>query len=146
MRDHETSKYRGSCLCGAITYEASNLEKRAGHCHCSMCRKFHGAAFATLAGLSRNDLHWLSGESMLQRYTAGNKTVRQFCSKCGSSLTFEMSSAPNTIELAVSTLDDPIPFEPDVHIYTDFGANWYEINDGLPCFSEGRDSEQTKQE
>jgi hypothetical protein len=109
-----------------------------------MCRKFHGAAFATLASLPKADLRWLSGESLVSRYTASNGTVRQFCKDCGSSLTFEMVSRPDHIELAISTLDDAINFEPDVHIFTGFGANWYEPSDGLPCFAAGRDSKQIK--
>lgn len=142
----ESPKIRGSCLCGEITYEASNLESRGAHCHCNMCRKFHGAAFATLAGLPKTDLHWLRGKALLGRYTAHNGTARQFCSICGSSLTFEMQSAPETIELAVSTLDDPIAFEPDAHIFTQFGANWFNTNDRMPRFSSGRDSESVETE
>jgi len=137
----DSQKYRGSCLCGAITYEAANIERKAAHCHCTMCRKFHGAAFATLAGLPKKDFRWLSGDTFVASYTAPNGTVRQFCKSCGSSLTFEMVSHPQIVELAVSTLDDPIDFEPDVHIFREFGANWFEPNDGLPGFAAGRDTE-----
>ena len=38
---------RGSCLCGDVVWEASGKLERMSHCHCSMCRKAHGAAFAT---------------------------------------------------------------------------------------------------
>jgi hypothetical protein len=33
---------RGSCLCGAVSYEITGSLGRTGHCHCSMCRKSHG--------------------------------------------------------------------------------------------------------
>ena len=36
---------RGSCLCGAVSYEITGSFKVIGHCHCSTCRKSHGAAF-----------------------------------------------------------------------------------------------------
>ncbi|MFT6270599.1 MAG: hypothetical protein ACJAVV_003438 [Alphaproteobacteria bacterium] len=40
-------KFKGSCLCGLIKYEVKAIETRMAHCQCAMCRKFHGAAFAT---------------------------------------------------------------------------------------------------
>ena len=36
----------GSCLCGDIAFEIDGPVDTAGHCHCSMCRKFHGSARA----------------------------------------------------------------------------------------------------
>lgn len=36
------------CLCGAIRYEVDVPLTDVGNCHCSMCRRFHGAAFAPL--------------------------------------------------------------------------------------------------
>ncbi|MGH8286041.1 MAG: GFA family protein, partial [Steroidobacteraceae bacterium] len=38
---------RGSCLCGGVRFEIDGPVGRASHCHCSMCRKAHGAAFGT---------------------------------------------------------------------------------------------------
>jgi len=38
---------RGSCLCGGVRYEIAGPLSGALNCHCSMCRKAHGAAFRT---------------------------------------------------------------------------------------------------
>ena len=38
---------RGSCLCGGVAWEADGPFDLMSHCHCSICRKAHGAAFAT---------------------------------------------------------------------------------------------------
>ena len=35
---------RGSCLCGGIKFEFSGPMSTSSNCHCSMCRKQHGAA------------------------------------------------------------------------------------------------------
>jgi len=40
---------RGGCLCGAIQYEVNGPLFDVSNCHCSMCRRFHGAAFSTYA-------------------------------------------------------------------------------------------------
>ena len=34
----------GRCLCGDVVFEADAPFEFMGHCHCSMCRKHHGAA------------------------------------------------------------------------------------------------------
>lgn len=41
--------HKGSCLCGEVRYEIAGDIKYVRHCHCSMCRKAHGAAFGSYA-------------------------------------------------------------------------------------------------
>jgi hypothetical protein len=53
---------KGSCLCGAVTYEASGEPKRFYHCHCSRCRKATGTGHASNLFLQPGTLRWLSGE------------------------------------------------------------------------------------
>jgi hypothetical protein len=43
---------KGSCQCGKVHYEADGGISDLSRCHCSMCRKLHGAAYATLAGVA----------------------------------------------------------------------------------------------
>jgi len=50
--------YKGSCLCGGIRFSVAAFSEKAANCYCSMCRKFHGAAFGTLVGV--RGLQWLS--------------------------------------------------------------------------------------
>lgn len=131
--------YKGSCLCGQVTYQASGFSERAANCHCSMCRKFHGAAFGTLVGVS--ELKWLSGLACLQDYTAHNGTIRTFCRECGSSLGFRAKGQPfEQLEIAISTFDDDIPVKLDAHIYTNNKACWHDMTDKLPQHGEGRGS------
>ncbi|WP_409526360.1 GFA family protein [Nitrincola sp. MINF-07-Sa-05] len=130
--------YSGSCLCGQVRFVVEGFSSQVANCHCSMCRKFHGAAFATLVSVS--GLRWVSGESMLKHYTAGNGTVRSFCSECGSSLGFRGKNQPlSAIEIAISAFDEDIPVEVDAHIYTNYKACWHHIADELPAFGEGRE-------
>ena len=106
-----------------------------------MCRKFHGAAFATLGEARAEHFRWTAGEEYLREYRAPNGTRRGFCGHCGSSLTFAASSdTGELVEFALGTLDSDIELKRDAHIFTAFGANWYAIDDDLPTFPEGRDS------
>ena len=52
--------YTGSCLCGAVQYSVDKIEKQMAHCHCTMCRKFHGAAFATFGEARTENFHWVN--------------------------------------------------------------------------------------
>ena len=129
--------YQASCLCAAINFSVTVFSAQAAHCHCTMCRKFHGAAFGTLVSVA--GLKWDSGREYLQEFTAKNGTVRSFCKVCGSSVGFRVKGAALAeIELAVALFDVAIPIEIDAHIYTNYKVNWCTLTDDLVCFSEGR--------
>jgi len=132
-----SNHYQGSCLCGGIKLETTGFNAMAANCHCSMCRKFHGAAYGTLVAVE--GLKWLSGQELLKDFIGDNGTVRTFCSECGSSLGFRVKDAPFVeIELAISIFDEAIPVEVNAHIYTHYKANWCVIDDQLAKFEEGR--------
>jgi hypothetical protein len=137
--------YRGSCLCGAARFEIDKFLPQVAHCHCSMCRKFHGAAYATIAGVQRTCFRWVDGEDVLKQYTAPNGTTRTFCSRCGSSLTFSSPrAADDVVEIALGTVDGDVPVKPNAHIFVGSGANWTVLNDDLPKYGEGRNSAMVK--
>ena len=136
-----TDPYRGSCLCGVVRFEIDEFLPQVAHCHCSMCRKFHGAAYATIAAVSRAKFRWVEGEEALMGYTAENGTIRTFCRHCGSSLTFASPRAPKeVVEIALGTVDGDVPVKPNAHIFMGSGANWTVLSDDLPQYKEGRDS------
>jgi len=136
---HHDLPYTGSCLCGDVRYQVEKLEPKMGHCHCTMCRKFHGAAFATFGEAKAENFIWLTGEQNLKTFTAENGTRRKFCQNCGSSMVFEASGeTSNLVEFSLGTLDSDINEKPDVHIFTAYKANWYEPGNDLPKFTKGR--------
>ena len=52
---------RGSCLCGNVPYEIRGPLGRSTHCHCSRCRKVHGATFGTYTSVNRAAVTLTSG-------------------------------------------------------------------------------------
>lgn len=140
-----TSKpYQGQCLCGTVKYTVDEIKPSMSNCHCSMCRKFHGAAYATYAQAKQEDFNWVSGETSIKRYKGENGSVRKFCENCGSSLTFQDDDNDNheIIHFAAGTLVSDIDVTPDVHIYTASKANWLTLEDSLVKFEEGRNSKK----
>jgi hypothetical protein len=110
-----------------------------------MCRKFHGAAYATIAEARHDHFRWTSGQDLLKGFTASNGTTRSFCSHCGSSLTFSSPAAdPDLVEIALGCFDDEVPVKPDAHIFVASGATWASPADELPQFEQGRDSHRIK--
>ena len=134
--------YRGSCLCGQVSYEIDGFESKAAHCHCSMCRKFHGAAFTTFGSVRKDRFRWTSGEHLLNAYRAPNGTVRKFCPNCGSSMVFVPAAGDGGfVEIALGTLDSDLDFGPDAHIFVGSKANWDVLCDKLPKYAGDRGSE-----
>lgn len=141
MSEAQSTSVQGTCLCGGIRYEVDRVGSRMAHCHCSMCRKFHGAAFATFGEVKREGFRWLQGEALLQEYRAPNGTLRRFCSHCGSSLTFAPANdTGELVQFTLGTLIDPPMLSPDAHIYVGSKAGWDRIADDLPCYEDGRGS------
>ncbi|TFH41882.1 MAG: GFA family protein [Lysobacterales bacterium] len=136
-----TAPYHGSCLCGVVKFEIDEFMPQVAHCHCSMCRKFHGAAYATFAGVNRSKFRWMQGEDALKGYTAENGTTRTFCRHCGSSLTFASPRASEEVmEIALGAMDEDIPVKPNAHIFVASGANWTVLSDDIPQYEQGRSS------
>ncbi len=123
---------KGSCLCRAVRFEVNGPFDRASHCHCSMCRKAHGAAFGTYARVKQSDFKLLSGAEDIAAYASSPRTKRTFCRKCGSTLQFLSEKFPQEIDIALGTLDDDPGVRPVMHIFTGSKAPWYEIGDRLP--------------
>jgi hypothetical protein len=54
------------------------------HCHCSMCRKAHGAPFATYINVPEANYHLLAGKNAITGYQSSATYQRAFCGHCGS--------------------------------------------------------------
>ncbi|SFQ01799.1 Uncharacterized conserved protein [Pseudomonas sp. NFPP07] len=129
-----TDTSQGSCLCGAVKYQLLSRPKALSHCHCSQCRKSHGAAFASYGSVLRSDLRIVQGGGSLQSYRSSESVLRQFCGQCGSSLFWsrDQGEYADWISIALGTLDTPFTADKQKHIQVAFKASWYEIQDNWP--------------
>jgi len=125
----------GSCLCGRVRFELGGAPQFINHCHCSMCRKVHGAAFGSFLHADGRAFRWVSGESIVERFNSSPGNTRAFCRVCGSNMPVLEGEGAHVIIPAGSVDDDPI-VRPIVHIHTASKALWFEITDALPQFSE----------
>ena len=126
---------RGSCLCGAVRFEVGGAPQFINHCHCSMCRKVHGAAFGSFLHADGRGFRWLAGEDQVQNYSSSPGNMRAFCKTCGSSMPVLEEEGAHVIVPAGSLDGDP-QVRPVVHIHVASKAPWFEITDALPQFPE----------
>lgn len=124
----------GGCLCGAVRYEIDEPLTVAGSCHCSMCRKAHGAAFATFARTEPGSTHWVAGEDALSVYASSAEGRRCFCKRCGSPLGAMENEELRWVTLG--TVDGDPGVRSGAHIFVASKAPWHEITDELPQFDE----------
>lgn len=122
----------GSCLCGQVRFRVRLPTLFCAHCHCSMCRRSHGAGYVTWLGILRAHLSLDAGGETLERFSSSDHGTRSFCRSCGSSLFFESTQDPDRIDVVLANLHGPIDRAPQAHAYFDCRADWVAVGDDLP--------------
>ena len=119
----------GACLCGSVRYEVEGPLQSLMHCHCSMCRKHHGAPFATFSTVPRQAFRWLGGHDALLEYRSSEARTRRVCSTCGS-----VAPAPlgDGVLLPAANLLDALSGSTGLHMFVRSRPSWHIIADGLP--------------
>jgi hypothetical protein len=126
----------GACLCGDIRWEISSNPSTISSCHCSMCRKAHGAAFATYIGVADRDFRWRAGQSSIRTFESSPGEHRPFCPRCGS-VVATLEADEGSIFMPAGNMSGDLGRPPSEHIFVASKAPWYEISDDLPQFGEG---------
>jgi hypothetical protein len=121
----------GSCLCGAVVFEATLPSRFCAHCHCDNCRRAHGAAFVTWVGFAKEQFRWTAAEDIV-RSTTDTDATRSFCGKCGSTLTYEGPRWADEVHVVRANIAGEIDHAPALHVYVDHKASWWTIDDDLP--------------
>jgi hypothetical protein len=122
---------QGSCLCGNVRYEVNGPFEVMSHCHCSMCRKHHGAAFATFVSVPLAGFRWVAGENEISTYQSSNYGKRTFCGKCGS-VTPVVEPDTGVVFCPAGNLDGEFGIQAQSHRFIGSKAPWHTITDALP--------------
>lgn len=121
----------GGCLCGAVTFRLDLPSKWCAHCHCSLCRRAHGAGYVTWAGFESDHFFLTSGDHHLSWYQSSEGARRGFCSTCGSTMLFESKRWPGETHVALACIDDAIDRAPQANVFFDAHVNWMSIDESL---------------
>ncbi|MGB3532024.1 MAG: GFA family protein [Microcoleaceae cyanobacterium] len=126
---------KGSCVCGAIEFEVTEIPNMVFNCHCTRCRKSHGAAFATQAFAIRDSLNFIRGKEALKEYESTGG-IRAFCSHCGSRLMNYAKDNGDYLSIALSCIDSPHDLKPVADVCISSKVNWYNLSGQIPNFDE----------
>jgi hypothetical protein len=121
--------HKGSCLCGAVTFEVVGDLPRPDACHCRQCRKQSGHFFAS-TDVPRSALT-ISGQERLKWFRSSERVRRGFCGECGSSLFWDPVER-DWIAIAMGAFDAPTGTRLRIHIFVAEKGDYYDIADGLP--------------
>lgn len=127
------SRIRGSCLCRAVAYAVAGRLGPMWHCHCLLCRKLSGAAFATHVEARASTFSWLRGQDRLTHDALSATLVRSFCRQCGAVVPYAMGDGTRMV-LPAGGLDDDPGVRPCAHSGVAEQAPWHSITDTLPRF------------
>ena len=123
----------GKCFCGAVRFTATLPSKWVAHCHCTMCRRAHGAGFVTWAGFAESAVAIDDGEGQLRWYDSSPGAQRGFCARCGSPLFFRAERWAGELHIARAQFDEPLDRAPQAHVFWDNHVDWaLPAEDGLP--------------
>jgi hypothetical protein len=127
------STLKGSCLCGAVTYEVSGEPKRFYHCHCSRCRKATGTGHASNLFVQPGTLKWLSGESQVRVFKVpeAQRFANSFCTTCGGRVPREAQTM-GFVFIPAGSLDTEPPIGPQARIFVGSRAQWSCTEGELP--------------
>ena len=92
----------GGCQCGAVRYALYAEPEHASVCHCRMCQKAMGNAFAPFAAVRLDDFRWTRGKPSIFR--SSPIVERGFCRDCGTPLSFRYTDG-DRIDVSIGSLD-----------------------------------------
>lgn len=131
-------------MCGSIHFTLQGQITDIIHCHCSLCRKASGSAYATNGFIDAQDLHLVDNHNTLAFYESSEGKKKYFCSQCGTPIYSSNAHAPGKYRLRLGALDSNIVERPISHNFITSKANWDTFDSELPYYEKHEPSRETK--
>jgi hypothetical protein len=126
--------YSGKCLCGKVKIEITGNISDIIHCHCSLCRKNSGTAYATNGFINTTDFEIVSGDNCLTTFAFKSGRNRHFCTQCGSPVYSSNDQDPSRLRIRLGIIDSDISEKPISHNFVTSKANWEDLDEELPRY------------
>ncbi|MGL4311504.1 MAG: GFA family protein [Paracoccaceae bacterium] len=98
--------FHGVCQCGAVRYNVAAGPAKSVVCHCRMCQRATGNAFAPLIEVPNDRIVWSGVPS---EWASSDIAWRGFCATCGTPLFYRSS---DTTEIMAGTIAPGFTFMP----------------------------------
>ena len=126
--------YHGKCLCGEVTIKIDGPISDIIHCHCSLCRKNSGTAYATNGFINSADFAIVTGSDSLTIFSFKPGRNRHFCTKCGSPVFSSNTQDPSRYRIRLGRLEYDITERPISHNFVTSKDNWEDLDAQLPQY------------
>jgi hypothetical protein len=126
----------GRCQCGIFEYSVEGSLGEVRYCHCAKCRRGNGTAFTANARIHRSQWAIQGPRDLITEYEHKPGLFKAFCARCGSPLYARSSHDPDDIRVRIGGFEGPLDVRITAHVWVGSKAEWYEIEDSLPCHAE----------
>lgn len=133
----DSFRAEGGCACGDIRYRIEARPMFVNGCHCTLCQRQTGTAFATNAMIERRFVALLAGtpETVTVPSASGRGQTILRCPRCWIALWSHYGGAGDNIAfLRCGTLDQPASLAPDAHIFVSTKQSWLPLPEGVPSY------------
>lgn len=113
---------RGSCLCGAVEFQAEPPLRPVIACHCTQCRKTSGHYWAATS-VPQDRFQWIRSDG-LRWFQSSPHAQRGFCGTCGASL-FWKPDGEERISIAAGSLDGETGLSIEIHWHLEDSGDYY---------------------
>jgi len=128
-----------TCACGQASITVDALPSMHGVCHCTNCKRRTGSAFGISAYFDRTAVVQQRGETKTYTFhhTAQNHDQeRHFCSHCGTTLFWFVSSVPEKIGIAGGCFADAGLPEPSYSVTDWKRESWVSLPQHWEVYAE----------
>lgn len=118
----------GSCLCGAVQFEATSPQQHSHACHCEMCRRWTGSALV-VAMVPSEAVCW-EGKGDIRTFRSSDWAERGWCDRCGAALFYRVTAEGpmhGTYFIALGLFDEPDSLPMRNEIYIDRKTSAYDF-------------------
>lgn len=124
LNDPSIRKIKGSCLCGAVSFEVVNAFEKLFLCSCGQCRQITGSAFASNLFVGIEGFDWLEGSGYIVNYQMSGRDIsKSFCRVCGSGVPWANGDGTKMI-VPAGSLSEPVNVAERVRIFASEQPSW----------------------
>lgn len=117
-----------TCNCGQLRVQARGEPIRISICHCLACQRRTGSPFAMQARFERANVTIQGRAKTYVRVTdEGNQCVQSFCPECGSTVYYQLNTAPDVFAVPVGAFADPNFPPPKFSVYEARKHSWVQV-------------------
>lgn len=124
----------GSCLCGAVSIQVTEMNAHVGACHCNMCRNWGGGP---LMAVDCGTAVSFDGEQHISVYTSSEWAERGFCRQCGSHLFYRLKRG-GAYFIPAGLFENSPDFIFDHQVFIDKKPTYYDFSNATSKMTEAQ--------